>query len=150
LQVEPVIKRPTSMSGKNRYVFIIYPRVYTKWITKRKGYIERRGRRCGCNLIVVLILLNILVLFSLFASNNGRDLLNAVSDSFFRIPGDIRQDIRQESSVTSGDQSHTSTRGVRSTYREHDPMECSHTHIKPPVKLESASPSIKMKAVAIR
>jgi hypothetical protein len=68
-----------------------------------------------------LILLNILAISALFASNNfGRDLLNTITGSLSRIP----EDIHQESGVTISDQLHTKyscgTRGVGSTDREHD------------------------------
>jgi hypothetical protein len=102
---------------------------------------------------MVLILLNILVLFGLFASNNfGRDLLNTVSGSFSRIP----QDTHQGSDVARDDQSHTMVETVE-LVREGGPemggpeMECSHTQVKPTAKRDgSASPSIEVKAVAIR
>jgi hypothetical protein len=50
---------------------------------------------------MVLILLNILALFGLSASNNfGQDLLKTVSGSFCR----ITEDIQHGSGVPSGDQ----------------------------------------------
>jgi hypothetical protein len=97
---------------------------------------------------MVLILVNILALFGLFASNNvGRDLLNAVSGSFSRIP----EDTHHGSGVASGDQSHTIVH--QSTTVQPPEVECLHTHVKPIAKLKrdgSASPSIEVRAVAIR
>jgi hypothetical protein len=101
---------------------------------------------------MVLILVNILALFGLFASNNvGRDLLNAVSGSFSRIP----EDTHHGSGVASGDQSHTivhQSTTVQPTVQPPE-VECLHTHVKPIAKLKrdgSASPSIEVRAVAIR
>ena len=97
---------------------------------------------------MVLILLNILVLFGLFASNNfGRDLLNTVSGSFSRIP----QDTHQGLDVARDDQSHTMVETVELVREGGPEMECSHTQVKPTAKRDgSASPSIEVKAVAIR
>jgi len=99
------------------------PDIYV-WEKQRKGYIEQRRRTYGCNIIMVLISLNILVLFGLFASNVnfGQDLLNTVSGSFSKIPEDTHR----------GDQSHTTVQLVLTQGEG------------------SASPSIEVKAVAIR
>lgn len=99
---------------------------------------------------MVLILLNVLVLFGLLANEFGRDLLNTVSGSFSRIP----EDAHQGSGVTSGDPSHTTAQLAREGgYHPPPKVECLHTHVKPTAKLERdgpASPSIEMRAVAIR
>jgi hypothetical protein len=95
---------------------------------------------------MVLILLNVF-LFGLLqiASNEfGRDLLNSVLVSFSRIP----EDAHQGSGVTSGDRSPR-----EGGYHPPPKVECLHTHLKPTAKLErdgSASPSIEVRAVAIR
>jgi hypothetical protein len=97
----------------------------------------------------VLILLNILALIGLFASNNiGQDLLNTVLGSFSRIP----KDFHQGSGVTSGD--HYTTVQLVQEGGHHPPPEmgCSHAHVKQTAKLRrdgSASPSTE-RAVAIR
>jgi hypothetical protein len=97
---------------------------------------------------MVLILLNTLVLFGLFTSNNfGRELLNTVSGSFSR----ITQDTHQGLDVTSDDQSHTTLPLVREGGHPPPEMGCSHTQVKPTAKRDgSAFPSIEVKAVAIR
>jgi hypothetical protein len=100
------------------------------------------------------VFLNILVLFGLFASNDfSRNLLNTALGSFSRIP----EDIHQGPGVTSSDQSHSTVR--ESGYLPPPQMGSSshtsipHTHVKPTVKPKrngSASPSIEMRAVAVR
>jgi hypothetical protein len=92
---------------------------------------------------MVLILLNVFLFGLLQVASNefGRDLLKSVSVFFSRIP----EDAHQGSGVTSGDRSHTTV--------SHTTVQCSHTHLKPTAKLErdgSASPSIEVRAVAIR
>ena len=86
---------------------------------------------------MVLILLNILVLFGLFANNFGQGLLNTVSGSF-------------REATHRGDQAHTPVQlGTHPTPE----MGCSHTQaqVKPTAKQDgSASPSLEVKAVAIR
>lgn len=88
---------------------------------------------------MVLVLLNILVLFGLIASNNfGQNLLNTVSASFSR----ISEDTHKGSDVTSGD--HTMAQLVQEA-GYHPPPKMG---LKP---TGSASPSIiGVKAVAIR
>ena len=79
---------------------------------------------------MILILLNILALSGLFASNDiGQNLFNTVTRSLSKIPEDIPENVHQGLGVMSSDQSDTwGTRGVRST--EH--TECEHDRERDP------------------